>query len=156
MMIFVVYAAIVWYAACRWRRRWPSFAAVTLGLFGMYAILQTYSLISEWTGIRIVGSMVRALLYPFTALLGLVGYYVACLPRSPGEGSLVPCTACGYDLVGMEEIERLICPECGSPHASDLHGPRTFATLAEPPGLESPAMARPVRKATPRHLGARQ
>ncbi|HRJ49409.1 MAG TPA: hypothetical protein PKU91_02680, partial [Phycisphaerales bacterium] len=78
-------------------------------------------------GFRLVGAMVNGLLYPFAALLGLVGYYIAVIPRPPGEGAQHPCEHCGYDLVGMEETDRGVCPECGKPFTNrspSAGGPR--------------------------------
>lgn len=117
MMIFVLYAAVVWYAAARWRRTWWSFAVVTGGLLVIIGFILAQDWISLAIGFRLVGVMVNGLLYPFAVLLGLVGYYIALIPRPPGEGASVPCEHCGYDLVGMENPAG-VCPECGQPLAA--------------------------------------
>ncbi|MBL8964945.1 MAG: hypothetical protein KF787_00985 [Phycisphaeraceae bacterium] len=127
MMIFVLYAAIVWYAAARWRRTWWAFSAVTAGLLLIIGFILAQGWISQAIGFRLVGVMVNGLLYPFAALLGLVGYYIAVIPRPPGEGAQHPCEHCGYDLVGMEETDRGVCPECGKPFTNrspSAGGPR--------------------------------
>lgn len=113
MMIFVVYSAIVWWAAAKWRRTWRAFVAVSLGLMLVAFLMIGHERIFAPLGLRMVGAMLKGLLYPYIVLLGLVGYYIAILPRPLGEGAKHPCTACGYDLVGAEEYTKLECPECG-------------------------------------------
>lgn len=113
MMVFVIYAAMVWWLAAKWRRTWLSFAAVTAGVLFVLALARGQEWFGVVTGIRLVNTMVNALLYPYVVLLGLMGYYIAVLPRPLGEGAHKPCRNCGYDLVGAEEFESTLCPECG-------------------------------------------
>ncbi|MCC6426734.1 MAG: hypothetical protein IT435_07920 [Phycisphaerales bacterium] len=115
MMIFVVYAALVWYAAAKWRRQWLSFVIVTLGVGLILAIMLSGRRLAEWTGIPILQMMVNGLLYPYIFLLGFIGYFIALIPRPPGEGSKRPCEHCGYDLIGHDDSATPICPECGEP-----------------------------------------
>lgn len=121
-MIFVIYAAVVWYWAARWRRSWRAFAVVTAALLVLGAIMAGHERVGRLIGFGVVGTMVNALLYPYSVLLGLVGYYIAVLPRPPGEGAKHPCHHCGYDLVGMEEFAAPVCPECGSAAVMGKHG----------------------------------
>jgi hypothetical protein len=130
MMIFVFYAGLVWYAAVKWRRRWQSFAAVTAGVALVAFFITAHPALTRLTGVRLAGTMIHALLYPYVALLGMVGYFVACLPRSPGEGAKRPCVQCGYDLVGIEEFDKPVCPECGREVPSSR-------AIAAPPGVRT-------------------
>jgi hypothetical protein len=114
MMIFVIYAAIVWWLAAKWRRTWRSFVVVTVGVLFILAIAKGHDRLAVFTGFRFVGVMVNALLYPYVILLGLMGYYIAVIPRPVGEGAHKPCRHCGYDLVGAEEFASTLCPECGA------------------------------------------
>jgi 4-amino-4-deoxy-L-arabinose transferase-like glycosyltransferase len=114
MLAFVVYAFAVWYAAARWRRRWPSFAWVALGLVGLLLIAYLHYWLNIWTHGAIYLPVLRSILYPYTILVVIVGVYIACLPRTrPGETS---CTSCKYDLAGL--TMPAVCPECGTRNAA--------------------------------------
>jgi hypothetical protein len=66
----------------------------------------------------------QSIMYPYTALVGAVGLFLAVLPRDhPPEH----CSACGYDLRGLGRPVRT-CPECGADPAADAHRPRYRAS----------------------------
>lgn len=113
-MIFVLYSAVVWCAAAKWRRTWRSFVVVALGVMAIAMIMFGQERLTSLVGMRMFGPMLNALLYPYVVLLGLVGFYIAVLPRPLGEGAVRPCVHCGYDLIGMEEFREQVCPECGA------------------------------------------
>ena len=98
MVFFPVYAVLVWYFALKWRRRWPSLAAVVLGLAGIVVIWMFHSWLNAQTDGRINVWCLRMLLAPYGALVTFVGLYLAVLPRSP-----IPdhCRLCEYDLRGL-------------------------------------------------------
>lgn len=130
MMVFVLHAALVWWAAARWRRRWQSFIAVTGGVLMVAAVILSHQRVSALLGIgQMVPVMVNALLYPYIVLLAAVGYYIAVLPRPVGEGAKEPCDHCGYDLEGIEEFAAPVCPECGKLAVVEATAKRTGATL---------------------------
>ena len=108
-MIFpVIYAALTWYFAMRWRREWPSFLAV--GLSGLLLAL-AIRMIGAWREHipdEALGGLV--LLYPYSALVVGVGLYICCMPRRVTE---TQCRRCRYDLAGLDPIN-LRCPECGT------------------------------------------
>jgi hypothetical protein len=114
MFAFVIYAVAVWYAAARWRRRWPSFAWVGLGLAGLLMVAYIHYRLNVWSDGKIYLPVLRSLLYPYTIMVVMVGVYIACLPRSkPGEHR---CSCCRYDLAGLTLPAP--CPECGTPNAA--------------------------------------
>ncbi len=112
-MLFVVYAGLVWWAALRWRRRWLGFGLVGLGVFGVWFVARFYLWVGARFGIERTDSFM-ILLVPFGVTVGVIGAYIACLPKR-NEGA---CRKCGYSLLGLEpEKGLLICPECGARHA---------------------------------------
>lgn len=111
MFAFVVYAVAVWLAAARWRRRWAAFAWVGAGCAGLCLVAWIHTLANEYTGGRLYLPVLRSLLYPYTALVGGVGLFIALLP---GRRAGCPrCPVCDYDLAGLLQ-ERMVCPECGT------------------------------------------
>jgi predicted RNA-binding Zn-ribbon protein involved in translation (DUF1610 family) len=119
-MIFpIIYAVGTWYLAMRWRRRWLSFAAVTisagllcwLGLAVRAGDLDWATAPGGVTGpLRL--HVVEAFLWPYTALVFILGVFISCLRRTaPSEAH---CPRCHYDLSALDP-EGLICPECGAP-----------------------------------------
>lgn len=110
MFLFVVYALAVWYFAIRYRRRIGAFVAVTIGLFGLLFVMYMHTRLNDWMGGVINLQVLRGLLYPYTAVVVGIGYYVACLPRIEPDGA---CASCGYSLAGLPGDEVDCCPECG-------------------------------------------
>lgn len=109
-MIFpVIYAVVVWWMAMHWRRRWPSFAAVGLGVL---LPMGGYVLLRRWDGaISPMYRHVLILFWPYVVLLAMMGFYIAMLPRRAGAHQ---CARCFYDLRGLSP-SGLNCPECGEP-----------------------------------------
>lgn len=115
MMLFPAYALVVWFFAMKWRRMWRGFAAVAVGTLGVHFVATLYIKIGLMLGMSRVESMLL-LLYPFAAIVAVVGLYLAMLPRVAHEA----CRRCGYSLHGLEERSNdsiIVCPECGCRHA---------------------------------------
>lgn len=112
MIGFVIYAALVWWAGYRWRRRWLGFAWVALGFLGLVGMAVLHWRLSEWTHGRIYLPVLQVLLYPYTLLVAAGGCFMAAMPK------MLPfrCATCGYDLEGLEG-DLAVCPECGRTHA---------------------------------------
>lgn len=109
MFLFVVYAIAVWYFAIRYRRRWIGFASVAAGIAGLVGLAWLHIQISRWTHGRIYLQQLQVLLYPYTLLVGVIGFYGACLGRSFNPAI---CLGCGYDRTGLS-LANPVCPECG-------------------------------------------
>jgi hypothetical protein len=108
VLIFPIFATLVWSLAMVWRRRWPSFAFVTGALLLLLGLVH---LLEAWH--EHLPSMYRLfyeIMWPYIALTGGVGYFICLLPR-PFSGEKI-CRGCGYDLAGLNP-RGLQCPECG-------------------------------------------
>lgn len=113
MVLFPLYAILVWSFSWRFRRSWIAFAAVAVGVLGVVLV----GMLHRLSGV-IFPTLVNARL--FSMLLGVegacilvVGFYIALLPRQRID---LPCRRCGYELSGLDEPNP-VCPECGLPHA---------------------------------------
>lgn len=105
---FVGYALLVWYLAVKYRRLWPGAAAVAVGTAGLVGVNWIHAHLPEWTGMNLYLPVLQSIMYPYTALVLMVGCYLCVLPRVWNRG----CTDCGYDLTGLpRSVDR--CPECG-------------------------------------------
>lgn len=109
MLIFVFYAVAVWYGAIRWRHNWRGFAWVGGGLLGLLAFIQFHVLLSAWTSYDIYLPVLQTLLWSYLILVGMVGFFIACVPHTPKPWC---CEKCGYDLTGVPGFAD-VCPECG-------------------------------------------
>ncbi len=108
--LFVGYAMLVWVLAARHRRRPAGFVAVLLGLAGLIGLNYLHWLLSEWTHGRIYLPVLRSIMYPYTAMVFVVGLFIASLPRISRAG----CAFCGYSLHGLSpRLGMFTCPECG-------------------------------------------
>lgn len=138
MILFVIYAALAWFAAMRWRRTLAAFAAVLAAVGGLVLLAGFHLLLNQWTGGRIFLPGLQMMLYPYTVLVGLIGVYLACLPRSIPAAS---CRACEYDLRGLA-ADRAVCPECGRAPTDAQRA--LIADSSSTPPADRPALPEPV------------
>lgn len=111
MILPVIYGVMVWYMAMRWRRNWRGFLAVFIGvsvLLSIQVVLHGYERTRRPWPLSELG-LLFSLLYPYTALVGGVGVYIATLPRAARSHE---CKRCRYDMSGLAP-DGLVCPECG-------------------------------------------
>ena len=107
VLLFPIYAVVIWALAMHWRRRWPAFAIVACGtalLVGAVRLCMRLDLLPA------TAKIFYELLWPYILLLGGMGTYIACLPRRAREHE---CQRCHYDLRGLDPLA-LTCPECGA------------------------------------------
>lgn len=109
--MFVFYAVAVWYGAVRWRYNWRGFVWVTGGLVGVLGVIQFHVLLNAWTNYEIYLPVLQTLLWSYLGLVGLVGYFIACIPQARKPWC---CHKCHYDLTGVPGFAE-VCPECGRP-----------------------------------------
>src|SRR5438552_1653403 len=91
-----------------YRRRWPGFLAVALGLVGMLVINHLHTRFSDFMRNSISKPVMQVLLYAETALVPAVGLYIALLPRGRMSGR---CAHCGRDLRDVDAAASA-CPAC--------------------------------------------
>ncbi len=111
VLLFVFYAVAVWYGAVRWRYNWRAFAWVTGGLLGVLAVIQFHVLLNAWTNYEIYLPVLQTLLWSYLLLVGMVGFFIACIPHARKAWC---CERCHYDLTGVPGFAS-VCPECGTP-----------------------------------------
>ncbi len=119
MILFLFYAAFVWYFCFRWRRHWIGFASVFAGIAAVWLLSHSVRLIARWLvrsgELPAVDTRLFDMLLGLEAVIvGVVGVFFACLPR---ERPHIPCRRCGYELHGLEQ-DNPRCPECGLEHAA--------------------------------------
>lgn len=127
MVLFIAYAALVLVLVAKHRRRWTGIAILVMGLAGIIGFGWLHYRISEWTDGFIALPLMQAMLYPFAFVISLLSLFAFCLPRRHEPEC---CTACGYDLTGLEHAPAP-CPECGLEHAMfrNLPAPADATTL---------------------------
>lgn len=130
MILPVVYAVLVWYAAMRFRRQWTGLASVAAAIVLLLLLnLMLGGERGQWSGRG--ANMLIILLWPYTALVGGGALFIFCLPRRPPGD--YHCQKCFYDFKGLDPAF-LVCPECGSPWAGRGADPsRPEPELIKPP-----------------------
>lgn len=106
---FAGYAVLIWFPAAYWRRQWRGFGVVLLGTAILVGLAFAHA---EWARMqsgRVFAPVFQSLLFPFIALVGGGGGFLASMPRRHPDGN---CGSCGYDLSWITENDRR-CPECG-------------------------------------------
>jgi hypothetical protein len=111
MLLFVLYAVLVWYGAVKWRHNWRGFAWVGGGILGVLMVIKFHTMLNGWTRQEIYLPVLQTLLWSYLLLVGSVGLFVACIPHARGPWC---CEKCGYDLTGVPGFAD-VCPECGVP-----------------------------------------
>src|ERR1051325_12209144 len=115
MILFPIYAVVIWYLCFRWRRTWIGWAALVLGLAGVGLISWMHMVFNTAVFSDSVNPMLfQILLVAEAGLVLVMGGFSVTLPVEVAE---LPCRRCRYDLAGLEE-ENPTCPECGMRHAA--------------------------------------
>ena len=120
MILFAVYAVVVWWMAMRHRRTLAGFAiaalcALPVLLAARYApvlgVIGSGSAAPRTPGRGMEG--LQILLFAEAVVVAGVALFIACLPRPPSGRH---CGYCWYDLSGLD-TDTDVCPECGTPRA---------------------------------------
>lgn len=108
VILFAVYAVVVWFFALRYRRRWPAFVMVPV------AALAVFWLNAALTRVGLAAGGFNLLLLGEAAIVLIGGLFIAFLPRPPAHPH---CHYCHYDLRGHDDFNTatFVCPECGHP-----------------------------------------
>lgn len=109
VILFAIYAALVWYGCWRYRRRWQGVVWFATAIFGMYFLWRLYTALVRFSkGAWDTSSML--LLFGAEAFIVImVGGTLLAVRRDKVER---PCRRCRYELKGLEELNPQ-CPECG-------------------------------------------
>lgn len=110
MILFAVYALVIWYLTMRLRRRVAGFViAVVGGLAAYYLGRWLPGMLPSWLIDREGYMGISWLFYAEAGVVTGIGVFIACLPRPLDYPH---CPYCRYDLRGLEG-EATLCPECG-------------------------------------------
>ncbi len=113
MLIFPLFAVLVWYGCFRYRRSLRGLAALVLGLAGITVLAWFDITLARLFGSSFGPSLFMLLLIGEGSIIAMVGVFLLAQPR---ERAQLPCRACGYELLGLE-LANPRCPECGLAHA---------------------------------------
>ncbi|MFN0010910.1 MAG: hypothetical protein ACKVS8_04615 [Phycisphaerales bacterium] len=119
MILFAIYAVVVWWMAMRHRRTPMGFAIAALCALPMLLAaryvpaLATFGVstgtVPTTPGRGLEGMQI--LLWAEAAVVAGVSLFIVCLPRPPRGRH---CHYCWYDLSGLD-TDTDLCPECGTP-----------------------------------------
>jgi RNA polymerase subunit RPABC4/transcription elongation factor Spt4 len=115
MILFPIYAVVIWYLCFRWRRHWIGWACLVLGLAGVGLLGWAHRMLNTAIFADEVNPLLfQILLVAEAALVLVMGGFSVTLPVEVAD---VPCRRCRYDLAGLE-VDNPTCPECGMQHAA--------------------------------------
>jgi len=107
---FMVYGVLVWWLTFRLRGSWRAFVPPVVGVLGVVGVGWLHMRLNDWSGGKIYLQVLQVLLYPYGAMVGAVGVFIAAIPVKAVGRRDRKCHACLYDLRGNETG---VCPECG-------------------------------------------
>lgn len=117
MFLFLAFAAIFWAGIYIHRRTWWAL----VWWLGAVVVLIAVALFHAWLDVYYRGTIhlpiMRAVLYPYAALVTGLGIILAFMPKNYSGR---PCPKCKYDVSGLAEEGRFSCPECNSAHAFEF------------------------------------
>lgn len=119
LILFPLYAVLVWYACYRWRRHFLGVAALAAGVLGVAFLAWLDVVLTRLISNRFPSMLFLLLLGAEAGVLIPVGIFVWLVPR---ERAAMPCGGCGYELKGLE-AETPKCPECGKEGQVEADGP---------------------------------
>jgi len=133
VIVFAVYAALVWYAAFHYRRRALGIAVALLSILPPLALTATVSYLNrspQDTGLLLLNNLkgYGVVLHIFTVPYALVVSGVALIAATTRRHRPhITCPKCHYDLEGNATGQ---CPECG--HILPPHLIKDIARLPQP------------------------
>ncbi|PHQ82702.1 MAG: hypothetical protein COB69_01095 [Phycisphaera sp.] len=115
MLLFVVYAMLVWYGSLRGRRRLSGYAVLIGGVLFLLLVNRLHLEVAKMYNFVEYVAVLRVLLYPYIALVGGIGFFLVRLPIDLPRGEL-HCKVCRYDLSDLKDevFGGGPCPECGA------------------------------------------
>ena len=117
VILFLFYAAFVWYLCFKHRRDWRGLLALGVGMALLWLAADLYRLAIRWAksanstlvDTRHDGKLFLMLLALEAVVVVVVGLFFWCLPR---DVRIRPCRRCKYELDGLDD-DNPRCPECG-------------------------------------------
>ncbi len=106
MIIFSIYALLIWWGAYTGRRTWRGFSVAIAGAVVVLPAIDPLVYLA-WMMMGERPNWLFIFFYAYSAVIALAGVFLATMPRADANR---PCHKCGYDLHG---IDAGVCPECG-------------------------------------------
>lgn len=116
MILFVIYAAVIWLMAFLIRPRWLAVISMVLGVVPLFLLTAGISVtisdhafnVRGWVeSLGMFGGLLHVVSGAFTLVILLGGMVIALQRPRPGAHQ---CQWCLYDMSGSETD---VCPECG-------------------------------------------
>jgi len=114
VVLFPLYAMLVWALTWRTRRTWLASVTVLAGVLGVCILGLLHRFTELVFPVHVSGPIFPLLLATEAAIILVVGTFIAVLPRHRIDR---PCRRCRYELVGLDDPNPT-CPECGMLHAA--------------------------------------
>lgn len=114
MIVFPLYAVLIWALTWRFRRSWLGYVTVVAGVVGVAILAGLHHYTELVFPVTVSGPLIPMMLAVEAGFVLVVGVYIASLPLERVER---PCRGCRYELAGLEEANPT-CPECGMAHAA--------------------------------------
>lgn len=125
MIVFTLYALLVWAAAFHGRRTWRGYAVALGGAAVVLPAIDPLVYVVWWAlGER--PTWLFPFFYGYAGVIALAGVMLASVARRDEKH---PCASCGYELAG---ISAGLCPECGQAIRPTSAGRRASAPRPAP------------------------
>ena len=117
VILFLFYAAFVWYLCFKYRRDWRGLGWLAAGMALLWLAADLYRVAIRWAksanstllDTRHDGKLFLMLLALEAVAVIVIGLFFWCLPR---DVRIRPCRRCKYELDGLDD-DNPTCPECG-------------------------------------------
>ncbi|MDX2146766.1 MAG: hypothetical protein SFZ23_04520 [Planctomycetota bacterium] len=113
MFVFILYTALIWWLAYKYRRQWQGVATVLGSAAFIVFVSVLHVQVSRWTRGEFYLPVVQFFIYMFGLLVLVGSVFFVCVPRRLGRH----CRSCNYNVDGLAEEGKFLCPECGKRHA---------------------------------------
>src|SRR5689334_17484791 len=98
MILFPLYAVVVCWFCFRWRRSWPGWASLVLGLAGIGMLSWFHRMLADMFMLSAQSRLFTSMLVAEAGLVLVLGLFIVTLPTEVVDQ---PCRKCNYELAGL-------------------------------------------------------